>query len=83
MLTKAAVTFGKGEPFKITDIMVDDPRPGEVLVRLVGTGICHTDIIVRDQFYPVPLPAVLGHEENPAQLLLLQDFSTNSLNTYF
>jgi aryl-alcohol dehydrogenase len=62
MLTKAAVTFGKGEPFKITDITVDDPQPGEVLVRLVGTGICHTDIMVRDQFYPVPLPAVLGHE---------------------
>ncbi|KPI04018.1 Aryl-alcohol dehydrogenase [Actinobacteria bacterium OK074] len=31
-------------------------------VRLVATGVCHTDAIVRDQWYPTPLPAVLGHE---------------------
>jgi aryl-alcohol dehydrogenase len=62
MLTKAAVTYGKGEPFRVTEITVDDPQPGEVLVRLVGTGICHTDLLARDQSYPVPLPAVLGHE---------------------
>jgi aryl-alcohol dehydrogenase len=33
-----------------------------VLVRVVATGVCHTDIIIRDQYYPSPLPAVLGHE---------------------
>ncbi|WP_404407814.1 NAD(P)-dependent alcohol dehydrogenase [Jeotgalibacillus malaysiensis] len=60
--TKAAVTHGKGEPFKIEDITVDDPKAGEVLVRIEAVGICHTDLIVRDQYYPVPLPAVLGHE---------------------
>jgi aryl-alcohol dehydrogenase len=32
------------------------------LVRVIATGICHTDVIVRDQWYPVPLPAVLGYE---------------------
>jgi aryl-alcohol dehydrogenase len=62
MQAKAAVTFGKGEPFEITDITIDDPKPGEVLIRLVGTGICHTDILAQNQAYPVPLPAVLGHE---------------------
>ncbi|KIL49331.1 NAD(P)-dependent alcohol dehydrogenase [Jeotgalibacillus soli] len=62
MKAKAAVTFGKGEPFRITDIKIDDPKPGEVLVRLVGTGICHTDLLAQSQAYPVPLPAVLGHE---------------------
>lgn len=62
METKAAVTFNKGESFEITSITLDDPANDEVLVRLVGTGICHTDLIVRDQYYPVPLPAVLGHE---------------------
>src|SRR5262245_17458109 len=35
---------------------------GEVLVRLVSSGVCHTDLAVRDQLDPVPLPAVLGHE---------------------
>lgn len=62
MITKAAVTFGKGEPFKIDDITIDDPGDGEVLIRIKAVGICHTDLIVRDQYYPVPLPAVLGHE---------------------
>ena len=34
----------------------------EVLVRIAGVGVCHTDIVVRDQYFPTPLPAVLGHE---------------------
>ncbi|MCP5916512.1 alcohol dehydrogenase catalytic domain-containing protein, partial [Klebsiella pneumoniae] len=34
----------------------------EVLVKIVGTGVCHTDMVVRDQGYAVPLPMVLGHE---------------------
>ena len=62
MITKAAVTFGKGEPFKIDDITIDDPGDGEVLIRIKAVGICHTDLIVRDQYSPVPIPAVLGHE---------------------
>lgn len=62
MLAKAAITSGKGEPFQIDTIRIDEPKPGEVLVRIVAAGICHTDLIVRDQYYPVPLPAVLGHE---------------------
>ncbi|RZI52338.1 NAD(P)-dependent alcohol dehydrogenase [Aeribacillus pallidus] len=62
MLTKAAVTYGKGDPFKIDTITIDEPKDGEVLVRIKAVGICHTDLIVRDQYYPVPLPAVLGHE---------------------
>src|SRR5699024_8779224 len=36
--------------------------PGEVRVKLAATGVCHTDAITRDQVYPTPLPAVLGHE---------------------
>ena len=33
-----------------------------MIVRIVGAGVCHTDINSREQYYPVPLPAVLGHE---------------------
>ena len=36
--------------------------PDEVLVKVAASGICHTDLICRDQWIPVPLPAVLGHE---------------------
>lgn len=62
MQITAALTESKGAPFALASLELDDPRPGEVVVRMVGSGVCHTDIIVRDQWYPVPLPAVLGHE---------------------
>lgn len=58
----AAVTRGKGAPFALEKAQIRTPRGDEVLVRIVATGMCHTDMIVRDQYYPVPLPAVLGHE---------------------
>jgi aryl-alcohol dehydrogenase len=58
----AAVTAGQGAPFTLEEVELVDLRPDEVLVRVAAAGICHTDLIVRDQWYPVPLPAVLGHE---------------------
>ena len=57
-----AVVRGKEQPFVIEQARLRAPRSDEVLVRVVATGLCHTDLIVRDQYYPVPLPAVLGHE---------------------
>jgi aryl-alcohol dehydrogenase len=62
MEIQAAVTESKGAPFEIRQVQLDEPRADEVLVRVVAAGICHTDLIIRDQWYPVPLPAVLGHE---------------------
>jgi aryl-alcohol dehydrogenase len=59
---KAAVVRNKGGPFAIETLSVETPRADEVLVRVVATGMCHTDIVIRDQVYPVPLPIVLGHE---------------------
>jgi len=59
---KAAVVREPGGPFRIENIQLEAPRAHEVLVRIVATGMCHTDMVVRDQVYPVPLPIVLGHE---------------------
>lgn len=58
----AAVVREKGGAFVIERIDLDDPRDNEVLVRISGVGMCHTDLVVRDQYFPTPLPAVLGHE---------------------
>lgn len=58
----AAVARVQGQPLVLEELQLDEIRPTEVRVRLVGTGICHTDAIVRDGVYPTPLPAVLGHE---------------------
>jgi aryl-alcohol dehydrogenase len=62
MTVTAAVAREAGAPLTIEELDLDELRPNEVLVRLVATGVCHTDAIVRDQVYPTPLPAVLGHE---------------------
>jgi aryl-alcohol dehydrogenase len=62
MKATAAVVWEKERAFSVEEVEVGEPRAGEVLVRIVGVGVCHTDLIVRDQWYPVPLPAVLGHE---------------------
>ncbi|MGW1148118.1 NAD(P)-dependent alcohol dehydrogenase [Streptomyces sp. NPDC002454] len=60
---RAAVVREKGGPFAFEDLVLDTAlRPDEVLVRVVATGVCQTDVHVRDQALPVPLPAVLGHE---------------------
>ena len=62
MNTIAAVTPAKGSCFELRELELPPLRPDEVLVRVAASGICHTDLICRDQWYPVPLPAVLGHE---------------------
>jgi aryl-alcohol dehydrogenase len=63
MKITAAVARAKYTPFSLETLSLEEPRGDEVLVRLVATGICHTDIAIRDhKIYPVPQPVVLGHE---------------------
>lgn len=62
MKITAAVTRAKASPLSLENLDLDAPRDGEILVRVVATGVCHTDIAMRDQTYPVPQPIVLGHE---------------------
>jgi aryl-alcohol dehydrogenase len=62
MRITAAVTETAGAPFALQDVDMEQPRPDEVLVRMVAAGICHSDLSARDQLVPVPLPIVLGHE---------------------
>ena len=62
MEIKAAVVFEKSGPFSIEQLEMSEPNDDEVVVRVVGAGICHTDLAARDQHLPIPLPTVLGHE---------------------
>lgn len=55
MRIKAAVTHAKGAPYNIEEIELQEPQLGEILVRIVASGICHTDEVVKEQFIPVPL----------------------------
>lgn len=62
MKITAAVAREAHGDFEIESAELESPRAGEVLVKIAGVGLCHTDLVARDQFIPIPLPAVLGHE---------------------
>ena len=62
MQIKAAVARESRAPLSLENLEIEAPRPEEILVKVVATGVCHTDIVVRDGMLPTPLPVVLGHE---------------------
>ncbi len=63
METRAAVAYEAGKPLQIETVQLDGPKPGEVVVEIKATGICHTDEFTRSGADPEGLfPAILGHE---------------------
>ena len=62
MKIKAAVARQVGGALGIETVELEAPRAHEVQVRVVATGVCHTDMVVRDGHLPTPFPVVLGHE---------------------
>ncbi len=61
--SKAAVAWAAGKPLTIEEIDVQLPKKGEVLVRIIATGVCHTDAFTLSGSDPEGVfPAVLGHE---------------------
>ncbi|MEM9247103.1 MAG: NAD(P)-dependent alcohol dehydrogenase [Pseudomonadota bacterium] len=59
---QAAVLRHKNGPFGLETIRMEPPRAREVVVKIAGVGVCHTDLVVREGNYPIPFPMVLGHE---------------------
>jgi S-(hydroxymethyl)glutathione dehydrogenase/alcohol dehydrogenase len=63
METRAAVAHAAGRPLTIETIQLEGPRPGEVLIEIKATGICHTDAYTLSGADPEGIfPSVLGHE---------------------
>ncbi|WP_425625183.1 S-(hydroxymethyl)glutathione dehydrogenase/class III alcohol dehydrogenase [Aphanothece microscopica] len=63
MRSRAAVAWGPGQPLEVTEVDVAPPQAGEVLLRVVATGVCHTDAYTLSGADPEGLfPAILGHE---------------------
>lgn len=60
--TTAAVVESGGAKFTLSPVELSEPQHGEVRVRLVAAGLCHTDLGVASGALPFPLPGVLGHE---------------------
>ena len=60
---KAAVLYEPKTPLVIEELELDEPGPGEVLVKLIASGVCHSDWhVVKGEWTHIPLPSVLGHE---------------------
>lgn len=60
---RAAILNNPGEPAVVETLLIDPPGPGEVLVKLAASGVCHTDLTVKVlNGNGMPFPIVLGHE---------------------
>ncbi|MCQ4117913.1 NAD(P)-dependent alcohol dehydrogenase [Rhodococcus tibetensis] len=62
MLMKAALSRGPEYPFSLETVELDRARPDEVVVRIVATGLCHTDLFAKSVLPAALGPAVFGHE---------------------
>lgn len=63
-LMKAAVVHAFGQPLRIEEVPIPEVTPGQVLVKVVASGVCHTDLHAADGDWPVKpsLPFIPGHE---------------------
>ena len=59
---KGVIAGAKGAPVRVETILVPDPGPGEVLVRVQACGVCHTDLHYREGTITNDFPFLLGHE---------------------
>jgi len=59
---RAAVFLGPGAGFRVEDLLLDRPGPGEVRVRMLASGVCRSDLHVLDGDWERPAPVAMGHE---------------------
>ncbi len=59
---RAAVLYANNEPFKVEPVELQEPRQGEVAVKLGASGVCHSDLSVQRGVLPMKLPLIIGHE---------------------
>ena len=62
MKTKGAILWGINEPWSVEEIEVGDPQPGEVMVELAASGLCHSDEHLVTGGTPIEMPVLGGHE---------------------
>ncbi|PWI11011.1 S-(hydroxymethyl)mycothiol dehydrogenase [Streptomyces sp. NWU339] len=59
---RGVIARSKGAPVELTDIVIPDPGPGEVVVAVAACGVCHTDLTYREGGINDDFPFLLGHE---------------------
>lgn len=61
-MSRAAILRTYGQPLTVEEVTLADPAPDQARVRIVASGVCHSDLSMADGALPFPVPAVLGHE---------------------
>ena len=82
MKAKAAVAFKLGEALKICDVDVAPPKHDEVQIKMVASGVCHTDAVARDLEGVFPLPGILGHEGSGVVTAVGEDVDSVSIGDH-
>ncbi|GIW40013.1 MAG: succinate-semialdehyde dehydrogenase [Candidatus Binatia bacterium] len=59
---QAAVLYNFNEPLRVEDVELQEPREGEVRVRMAASGVCHSDLSIQRGILPMPPPVIIGHE---------------------
>jgi aryl-alcohol dehydrogenase len=59
---RAVIVEHAGAAFEVAPVEFADPGPGQVRVRVVASGLCHSDLALQENGEPFPLPGILGHE---------------------
>jgi len=59
---RAAVLYAFNEPFKVEKVELQEPRQGEVMVKLAASGVCHSDLSIQRGILPMAPPIIIGHE---------------------
>ena len=77
--TRGLVFAGARRPLEIEDLLLDEPQSGEVLVRMMASGVCHSDLHVVDGEWERPANVVLGHEGAAIVEALGPDVPSDSL----
>ncbi len=62
MKAKVAIVQEAGAEFKMKEVKISDPASHEILIKIMATGLCHTDVAVKNGDLPTNYPVVLGHE---------------------
>jgi NDMA-dependent alcohol dehydrogenase len=62
MKTKAAILWGTNQPWSVEEVELDEPKQGEVMVKLAASGMCHSDEHLVTGDLPFELPIIGGHE---------------------
>jgi Zn-dependent alcohol dehydrogenase len=78
----ALIVPRKGADFELQKVELDMLQPQEILVKLIATGICHTDLAVQHGKIPMPFPVALGHEGDDLQIILCCHVLTSDRSWY-